>query len=163
MHADAPREEAAADTIREALLAAIGLHQSGRVDEAAAAYFAILQTDRNNPDALHYLGLAVHQQGRSLLGINLIRRAIGISPDYIDALNNLANIYQETGGTASAVAAYKAALELRPDHTDAARNLAIALRKLERLEQSAAKDRAAIEREPDNVQHLYDLASTYHH
>jgi predicted TPR repeat methyltransferase len=155
--------QSSAVTTREALVSAIALHQSGRVEEAAATYLAVLETDRNNPDALHYLGLSMHQRGHSLLGINLIRRAIEMSPGYVDALNNLGNIYQECGGAADAALLYKRALELRPDHADASRNLAIALRKLERLERSVAEQRAAIEREPENVDHLYDLAATYNH
>jgi len=153
--------QSSAATTRETLLSAIALHQNGKTEEAAAVYLAVLETDRNNPDALHYLGLSLHQRGHSLLGINLMRRAIEVSPGYVDVLNNLGNIYQECGGAAEAVILYKRALELRPDHADASRNLAIALRRLERFERSAAEHRAAIEREPENVDHLYDLAAAY--
>lgn len=153
--------QSSAVTTRDALISAIALHQSGQIEAAAATYLAVLEADRNNPDALHYLGLSLHQRGHTLLGINLMRQAIEISPGYVDALNNLGNIYQECGGAGDAVTLYKRALELRPDHADASRNLAIALRKLEHLERSAAEHRAAIEREPQDVDHLYDLAAAY--
>jgi len=121
----------------------------------------VLQADGNNPDALHYLGLVLHQRGQSLLGANLVRRAIEISPEYVEALNNLGNIYQQWGCADHAVKLYKKALELRPDHAEAARNMAIAQRRLERYERSAEENRLASEREPQNVDHLYALASDY--
>jgi len=153
--------QSSAATTRETLLSAIALHQNGKTEEAAAVYLAVLETDRNNPDALHYLGLSLHQRGHSLLGINLIRRAIEMSPGYVDALNNLGNIYQECGGVEHAVKLYEKALELRPAHTDAWRNLGSALRKLKRFEKSIAAHRRAIAQEPRNVAALLNLATTY--
>ena len=46
---------------REAVLSAIALHRSGRLDDAEAAYLKILRKDRKDPDAMHYLGVMLFQ------------------------------------------------------------------------------------------------------
>ncbi len=153
--------ESSAATTREVLASAIALHQRGQLEEAERVYLGVLEAEENNPDALHYLGVMRHQQGRSLLAIDLVRRAIDIRPDYVDALNNLGNIYQQLGGPDDAAKAYKMALELRPDHPEALRNLAVALRKLKRFEESLDAYQRAIEQEPGNVQNLYGLGIVY--
>ena len=146
---------------RQALLSAIALHKSGRLEEAEAAYLGILGKDRNDPDAMHYLGVLLFQRGHPLLAIDFVRKALQIRPDNADALNNLGNIYQQLGGPADAAKAYKMALEEKPDHPQAERNLAIALEKVKRLEESAEEHRQAIEREPANAERLYALADIY--
>jgi predicted TPR repeat methyltransferase len=145
----------------EALARAVALHQRGELKQAEAAYLRLLEADHNNVDALHYLGVMRHQQGQSMLGIDLVRRAIALRPDYVDALNNLGNIYQQIGGAASAARAYEQALALRPDHPDAVRNLGVALRKLKRYEESADAHQRAIAQEPGNVHNYYALAQVY--
>jgi predicted TPR repeat methyltransferase len=140
---------------------AIGLHRRGQLEQAEAIYLAVLEADPDNADALHYLGVLRYQQGRSILAIDLVCRAIEIRPGYVDALNNLGNIYQHLGSPAEAASAYAAALELQPDHPEASRNRDKALRKLERLEQCADAYRRAIEQDPLNVEHYYGLAAAY--
>src|SRR5437868_4921862 len=92
---------------REAVLSAIALHRSGRLDDAEAAYLKILRKDRKDPDAMHYLGVMLFQSGHPLLAIDLVRRALQIRPDNVDALNNLGNIHQQLGGPSDAAKAYK--------------------------------------------------------
>jgi predicted TPR repeat methyltransferase len=149
------------EATRDALLSAIALHKSGRLEEAEAAYVRVLQAESNNPDALHYLGLVLHQRGQSHRGADLVSRAIDIVPNYVDALNNLGNIYQECGGVEHAVKLYERALALRPDYADASRNLASALRKLKRFEESVAAYQRAIAQEPGNTALLLNLAKAY--
>lgn len=149
------------EATREALLSAIALHKSGRLDEAEAAYVRVLQAESENPDALHYLGLVLHQRGESHRGADLVSRAIDIVPDYVDAINNLGNMYQECGGVEHAVKLYERALTLRPDYADASRNLASALRKLKRFEESIAAYQRAIAHEPGNTALLLNLATAY--
>ena len=116
------------DPQSENVASAIALHRRGQLGEAEAIYLAVLGADPDNADALHYLGVLRHQQGRSILAVDLVCRAIEIRPDYVDALNNLGNIYQQLGSPAEAARVYKAALELQPDHPEALRNRGMALR-----------------------------------
>lgn len=159
--AKAGKAKNATATIRETLASAIALHQRGQFEHAEAAYLGVLQADHNNPDALHYLGVMRHQQGQSLLAIDLVRRALDISPEYVDAYNNLGNIFQQLGGPGEAAKAYEKALALRPDHPHALRNLGIVLGKLKRFEESVSALRRAIEQDRGNVENFYGLANVY--
>jgi predicted TPR repeat methyltransferase len=145
----------------ENIASAIALHQRGQLGEAEAAYLAALEADKDNADALHYLGVLRHQQGRSFQGLDLVWRALEIRPDYVDALNNLANIYQHLGSPAEAAKTYEMALALRPDHPEALRNRAMALHEVQRLEALADACRQAIARDALDVGNYYSLAAAY--
>jgi predicted TPR repeat methyltransferase len=140
---------------------AIDLHKQGQFDKAESVYFGVLAADQDNVDALHYLGVMRHQQGRSLLAVDLVCRAIDIKPDYVDAYNNLGNIFQELGNAAEAAKAYEQVLARQPDHAAALRNLGIVLRHLKRFEEAIDAHQRALEREPGNLQNLYSLATAY--
>jgi len=45
------------------LAAALDLHQAGRMAEAESGYRAILKERPDHVDALHYLGVLLHQRG----------------------------------------------------------------------------------------------------
>jgi tetratricopeptide (TPR) repeat protein len=130
------------------LASAIALHKQGELDAAENIYESILEGNEDHPEALHFLGVLRHQQGRSLTGLDLVRRALALRPDYVDALNNLGNIQQQLDCPMDAIASYRCALELQPEHPDALRNLGIALRKVKRHEQGAEVLERAIEQAP---------------
>jgi len=54
-----------AQGLQERVLAAIAAQRAGRLDEAEKAYLAVLEAEPVNVDALHYLGVLRHQQGRT--------------------------------------------------------------------------------------------------
>jgi len=145
----------------ENVASAIALHQRGQLGEAEAAYLAALEADKDNADALHFLGVLRHQQGQSFQALDLVWRALEIRPDYVDALNNLGNIYQHLESPAEAAKAYEMALALRPDHPQALRNRAMVLREVQRLEALADACRRAIARDALNVENYYALAAAY--
>lgn len=147
--------------IRGALESAIALHQRGELARAEAVYLGVLQSDADNPDALHYLGVLRHQQGQPLLAIDLVSRAIEVSPAYFDAYNNLGNILKQSGALTDAAKLYEEALTLQPGNPLALRNLGIALAELKRYEEAIELHQRAIAREPTNVESFYLLASAY--
>ncbi|WP_172428735.1 tetratricopeptide repeat protein [Azospirillum brasilense] len=51
-------------TLRDALAAAVGHHQAGRLDAARPLYHSILRSQPGHPDALHLLGVLESQSGR---------------------------------------------------------------------------------------------------
>ena len=53
---------------------ALQLHQSGRKPEAEALYRQVLARRADHAPALHFLGLLMHQDGRSAEGIALMER-----------------------------------------------------------------------------------------
>ena len=61
-------------TIPEAVCLAVGLHREGRLPEAEAIYRAVLEAVPDHPDALNFLGVLSHQQGRSAGRVSPHRR-----------------------------------------------------------------------------------------
>ena len=153
-------DEKSKTALRERVSAAIALHRSGRPDEAEQIYLEVLEACEDNVEALHYLGVLRFQQGRHSLAIDLVMRAIELSPGYVDAYNNLGNIFLKHSPV-DAVKAYQAVLDLQPDHADALRNIGIARRRLERHEEEAQAQLRAIEERPGDVKSYYALATTY--
>src|SRR5205814_5870329 len=76
-----------------ALQSASQLHTQGRFADAERLYRQVLFGDRKNADALHLLGVLLHQTGRTAEGVDLIRRAIRMDPQAAQFHLNLANVY----------------------------------------------------------------------
>src|SRR5262245_4552651 len=143
------------------LASAIALHQRGQLKEAEEVYIALLEADHDNPDALHYLGLIRFEQGQHPLAVDLVQRALQLSPEYVDAYSNLGNIYQQLNGLETAADLYRKALALRPDHAPALHNLGLVLRKLKRFEEAIGLHQRAIENDPGDLQSHYALSQAY--
>ena len=102
-------------------------------------------------DALHYLGVLLHQRDRSEDAVDLIRRSIDLDPGQPDRYNNLGNVLLERGRLAEAADAYQAAIARRPEHADAWNNLGALYRELGRYDAAADAYQKAIALAPDHV------------
>ncbi len=71
------------------LAAAMALHRAGRLDQAEAAYRAMLDPHPGHSDALHLLGVIASQRGQFEQAIELISRALASAPDNVHFLVNL--------------------------------------------------------------------------
>lgn len=111
-------------TSEDLLRSAFQLHQAKRLAEAAALYRTVLQSDPDNFDALHLLGVAEHADGRSDLAAALVTRALALNPDAPDALFNLSQIEVARGCLTKAITHLRHALDLRPDYAVAQAELA---------------------------------------
>jgi tetratricopeptide (TPR) repeat protein len=109
------------------LTAAIGHHQAGRLDEAAALYRRILDEAPADADALHLLGLTHHQRGDHDAAVALIEQAIAANGGAALYHANLGAALRALGRSIDAVAAYGRALALDPDDGETRRSLALAL------------------------------------
>ena len=114
--------------VQTALSMAINLLRNGQNREAEQLYRQILQIQPANPDALHFLGVLLHQRGESVEAVRLIEQSVAQQPDYADAYNNLGNILSSLGQSAEAIAAYRQAIACRADFPEAYKNLGVALR-----------------------------------
>ena len=72
-------------TIQQAFLSALQLHKAGRFAEAKKAYQHILSQQPSHALTLHHLGLLAHQAGRNDIAVDLIRKAIEVTPAYGEA------------------------------------------------------------------------------
>ena len=89
--------------VKSDLQSAISHHQSGQLKQAVVVYKKVLETDPENSDALHLLGLVFHQSGQFTISVKLIKRALKVSPNQPDFLFDLANALRESGQFEEAV------------------------------------------------------------
>lgn len=109
-----PTPEASAESAATLVERALDIHHAGRPDEAAVHYCRILERWPAQAQAVHFLGIARHQQGRSEEGVDLLRRSLAMRPDLADWHNDLGNVLAAIGCHGEAAAAFIAALDLNP-------------------------------------------------
>jgi len=140
---------------------AIELLRDERIEEAEPALHAVLDAAPGQPDALHFLGVLRHTQGRTDEALALIRQALAQLPDHAGAWNNLGNVLLSAGRIEEATAAYERGIEVAPAHPDAAsalNNLATVYRRQGRPAEAEAASRSAIAVRPDFGDAWYTLS-----
>ena len=130
----------------------LALHQQGRLDDAARIYQAILAQHPNHIDALHLLGMASLQSRRTVLGVNMIRKAIALNPSIAALHVTLGNGLRDLGRLDEALTSFEAAIELAPDHARGWYNRGNALLELGRPEEAAASYGKAIALSPEHAE-----------
>ena len=123
-------------------------HQSGDLPKAEAIYQQILQTDPNQPIALHLLGVIAHQDGKNNTAVDFIKKALTIKPNYVEAYSNLGLALEKLGKFDEAVTIYNQALTIRPDYAEAHFNLGNALHGLGKLDEAVASYNNALAIKP---------------
>ncbi len=120
-------------------------HEAGRVDAAAAIYREVLEHEPNHADALHWLGLAELQNGKSALAAELIGRAVMANPNVPAYWHNYAEALIATKKIPEAIEAFRRVVELNPTQAEAHAAFGLALRRMN--DQAGAIDslRAAVQ------------------
>lgn len=111
-------------------------HRHGCLGEAERAYRWVLAAAPEHVDALHFLGVLLHQAGFEKEGIASIERALALCPGYVDAHSNLGNVLRGAGRLSDAARAYRRAIELKPDFVEALNNLGVVLKDLRRFDEA---------------------------
>lgn len=136
-------------SLEDALRYAIELHRNDMLDAAQMLYQRILEALPGQPDALHFLGVLLHQRGQSQEALALIQQAASLIPNHPDCQINLGNILAETGALPAAALAFERALALDPTRADVHNNLGVVLKMQARWEEAEAAYLRAIELAPD--------------
>ncbi|HLW74334.1 MAG TPA: tetratricopeptide repeat protein, partial [Gammaproteobacteria bacterium] len=102
---------------------AVAAQQRGEFVDAEGEYRAVLASDPGRADATHFLGLVLHQQGRSAEALPLMQHALVQAPMNHLFHNNLAGVYEQLGYGFEAEREYREALALKPDYVQAHMNL----------------------------------------
>ncbi len=144
------------------LAAAIDHLRNERIEQAEPALLGILRRAPEQADALHFLGVLRHTQGRTDEAVALIHRSLAIIPDNATAWNNLGNVLLLAGRAEEAAAAYDQAVQFGGDKEAplALNNLCVLYRKLGRLGDSELACRRAIELQPDYGDAWHNLSAT---
>lgn len=143
------------------LAQAIGHVRHDRQAEADRALRDILRHWPDQPDALHYLGVLRHRQGRTPEAVSLVRQALEQIPEHAPTWSNLGNILLSSGQVEPAVEAYERSLALAGDQPEAAsplNNLSTIYRKQGRLAEAEAACRKAVALAPDFAEGWYSLS-----
>ena len=117
--------------------------------QAESIYKKILQSNPNQPVALHLLGVIAHQTGKYDTAVDLISKALTIKPDYAEAHCSLGLVLKDHGKLDEAVASYHKALTIKPDYAKAHYDLGNALKDLGKLDEGVASYHKALTIKPD--------------
>ncbi len=79
-------------TLQERTEHALALHQSGKANEAAQAYQAIIADAPDFPDAYHLFGILLVQAGHVQPGYDNLKRSIELAPDNVGFLTNFVGV-----------------------------------------------------------------------
>lgn len=148
-------------TLQEALELAVSFLRDENMDDAQRLLLKILEHHPEQPDALHFLGVLRHTQGRSDEAVALIRRAIELMPEQSGPWNNLGNVFVETRRLDEAIDAYQRSVALSgesPLAADAYNNLGTIFRKRNQWLDSEAACRRALAVRPEFGNAWYNLS-----
>ena len=130
--------------ISESLTLAIQHHQAGRLGAAEAIYRQILQSDPNQHDAIHLLGVIARQVGMHDAAVELIGRAIQLKGNVAEFHNNLGGAYLDLRRLSEAESSFRRAVQLKPDYAVAHSNLGNVLREQGNLDDAISSCRQAV-------------------
>src|SRR6516164_5484071 len=106
---------------------ALQLFRDGNRLAAAAVCERILATDRDEPDALHLLGVLRLGSGAIPEAVELIGQAVAARPNDADFQVDLAEAYRAGGASQRAVDCCRAAVAVQANHAAAFNTLGLAL------------------------------------
>ena len=122
--------------------------QAGRLAEARDLLEQVVKAQPRHPEALHLLGVVLHQAGDWAGAIDMVQRAIAVNGRMPLYYSNLGEMLRLTGRLDEAVAAGRRAVELSPRYAQALNNLGIAHYDRREYEEAAGYYRRAVAAEP---------------
>lgn len=127
---------------------AVQLHKDSKFDQAELIYRNLLDDEPDNAEALHLLGVLLHQRGESAKATRFIRHAVKLQPQASVFYCNLAEACRAAGDLPEAVANSKKALKLQPGNADALNHMGLALQGLGKLDEAVASYKEALRLRP---------------
>ncbi len=148
-------------SFQEALSFAQQCHHDGLFEQAERVYLALRKMQPNDANAMHFLGVLRHQQGRSEEALALIRESMTIDANVASWHNNLGNVLLECKDVDGAVAAYERCSELDPRNYEVLNNLGVLLANQNRFRAAEAALKDALVRNPEFADAHTNLGSLY--
>src|SRR5436190_666546 len=93
--------------------------RAGNLSAAETICRQVLAHDPEQIDALHFLGIVMHQTGRNDLAVHYFSRAIDLNEKEPAFHSNLGTVYRALGQLENAMICFKRAVELNPDFAEA--------------------------------------------
>lgn len=147
--------------------AALQHHQAGKLAEAMVGYRRVLAIEAAHVDALHLLGVALHQSGQPSEAVVLIARGLeaaradagGEGAQHAALYCNLGNALQASGQGDAAIESYRRGIELAPNIAELRSNLGNALHAQGNLTAAIESHRAALAIQPDYPECQFNLGN----
>ncbi|MDE1152424.1 MAG: tetratricopeptide repeat-containing glycosyltransferase family protein [Micavibrio sp.] len=146
-----------------AFLAANALLEQSRLEEAAAAYQALLQKNPRDSGCWTNLGLTLRRQEKFEASAACYRRSLELNPRSASTLSNFGNTLVDLDRRDEALAAHKAAVDIDPNSLTFRKNYAIALREYHEFEESLRQFDIIIGLQPDDQKLKWERAMVYLH
>jgi tetratricopeptide (TPR) repeat protein len=146
--------------ILNALERGLERHRAGDLEAAADAYIHVLGIETGQPDANHYLGVALFQRGDAATAVAHLEAAVAGKPDSAEAFNHLGCALLSLARTEDAERAFQRACSLNHGHAEAHYNLGQVLHALDRVDEARGFLARAVELMPDQAAWRTKFAET---
>jgi tetratricopeptide (TPR) repeat protein len=145
--------------LRKQFQDAVELQGAGKLDEAEAAYKAILEKAPGLPEVYRNLGSVYAAKKDFAAAEAAFLKALELSPDSSDAATELAKLYQENGQPDKAMAIMAKSAGANPTDAKAQFNQGIFLLNSYKNEEAIAAFEAAIKADPSMAEAYYRLGA----
>ena len=142
------------------LACALTLHREGRLDEAVAAFEAVIARDPGNFEGAYYLSMALAAQSRFADALGPARRAAQLLPGDWRGHAQVGALLVADGRPADALGHLRLAVSLDPARPEAVNNLGAALRSLGDRDGALEQFRRAVALRPDYPDGVKNLANS---
>jgi predicted O-linked N-acetylglucosamine transferase (SPINDLY family) len=141
------------------LQTAFSLQQAGNLDQAAAIYRQLIETDRKNFYALHYLGIIEASSGNLAQAKSLIARSLSIRPPNIQFMENYAAILFQSQQYEDALQICRRGLQFQNVNASLLYVSAVSLYKLKNLADSLEQFDQLLKLQPNHIAAINERAS----
>ena len=134
----------------------VDLHRQGKLDDAEAAYRAVLTRQPDAAEVLHSMGVLQAQRQNLTEAVEWMGRAAEADPGHITAHVNRGNLLRALGRHEEALASYDHALAIEPGHREAGLKRCALLTGLGRMEQALAGYERVLAAAPEDLEALFN-------
>lgn len=127
---------------------ALAVHKSRNFRQAEKLYQKILEKNPQEPDALHLLGVVIHQQGTPEKALGFLIKAIKIINGNPIYYNSLGAVFRALGKYGQSISCFHKAIQLSPRYVEAHYNLGTVFQALGSLQEAIHHYRRAIKLNP---------------
>jgi len=134
--------------------------QAGNLPLAKACLMEKLEAEPSDVNALHLLGICLHQEGSNDLAVVYLLRAINVNPQFFHLYNTLGKIYYAQKRSEQALACFQKEVSLQPND-DGYANVAKVLVNLGRRNEEISMLEEAVKFNPLCKLNQLDLVQSY--
>jgi tetratricopeptide (TPR) repeat protein len=145
--------------LRAAFQKAVDLQTAGKLDEAEAAYKAIIETSPDVPEVYQNLGGVYSARKDYPAAETALLKALELKPDSADIATQLAKVYQESGQPDKAMEIMAKSAGSNPTDAKAQFNQGIFLLNANKSEEAAAAFAAATKADPSMAEAFFRLGT----